>query len=65
MNRPKRAGRQGVRHAITIEQRHALRKWWNNTPHGITNQKEAISWWLSQYGWELKSSTCSDILLAE
>jgi hypothetical protein len=65
MNQPKRAGHRGPRHPVTNEQRRALRQWWNNESHGIRSQKEAISWWFSQFGWELKSSTCFDILSAK
>jgi Fission yeast centromere protein N-terminal domain len=65
MNLPKRAGHQGPRRAVTTEQRRALRQWWNDDSYGVRSQKEAISWWFSQFGWQLKSSTCSDILSAK
>jgi hypothetical protein len=66
MNQPiKRAGHRGPRRIPTNQQRRALRQSWNNTNYGIRSQKDAILWWSDQFGWELKSSTCSDILSAK
>ena len=65
MNPPKRAGHQGPRRTATNQQRYALRQWWKDDSYGVRSQKDAISWWLNQFGWELKSSTCSDILSAK
>jgi Fission yeast centromere protein N-terminal domain len=66
MHKPlKRAGHHGPRRVATNEQRRALRQLWNDDSYGVRSQKDAIAWWLSKFGWELKCSTCSDILSAK
>lgn len=65
MHPPKRAGYRGPRRTATNQQRRALRQWWNDDSYGVRSQKDAISWWFNKFGWELKPSTCSDILSAK
>jgi hypothetical protein len=54
--------RAKTRHLPTNEQRLALRTWWNDDSLGVRKHKDAIAWWKAQYGWDLSTSTCSDIL---
>ena len=61
----KRAGHHGPRRVATNQQRRELRQWWHDKSHGVRSQKEAMAWWFDKFGWELKTSTCSDILSAK
>ena len=58
----KKPGHTSPQRIATNEQRSALRKWWADDSLPKRDYKDAIAWWQEKFGWELKTSTCSDIL---
>lgn len=62
LKKRQRTATQASKKRIPIKERKALRGWYNDDSNGKQSLYTSGQWWKTTYGYELNTSTCSEIL---